>query len=217
MPSPPTPGPASKTDALQDRSPLPAPPADIGEGLDVDDLSAEAIRAQIVARERDMKYHVAALRHEVLTMGDDVTVGGRPLLDLIRSNKVLSMGVAVGVGLLAGALLGARARARRRPEPDDGLQFIRARTATLLDEAAWKVALGLSTEEALRQTLKTTPVVYAEPQPVARVGSPVGDTVDIAIKSATGFLLKAAMDRVTQTLTGHEETFAAVADATSDS
>lgn len=211
----PTLGPNSPDRRLAETSALPAPPVTVGGEDSYDDLSPEDIRARLVARERDLKFHLAALRHEAMTVGDDLNIGGRPVMDIIRARPALALAAAAAVGALLGSLLGLRARSKRRPKADDDVDFVRARLAMALEDAAQRVARGTDPEAALRASMRTVPVIYGDSQaPTAQQArSSAREAVDVAVKSAVGFAAKAAMDQVTKKLTGHEETFAAVADA----
>lgn len=213
-----TPGPATPTRAADAfTAPIPSPPVQVGDDVALDQLSPDEIRARLAARERDLKYHVQALRHEAATVIDDVNVGGRPLMDIIRGNPVLSVVTAVGTGALVGLVLGLRARAKRRPPTDDEIDFVRARLALALEDAAQRVAAGTSVEVALRRSLDTVPVMYAdasEVEPAPR--STRHQVFDVVMTSVAGFAAKSALDLLTQRLTGHEETFSAVADAVDD-
>lgn len=211
----PTPGPNSPNRPLVDTSALPVPPVTVGDDERYEDLSPEDIRARLVARERDLKFHIAALRHEAATVIDDVNVGGRPLMDIIRANALLALGTALAAGAAIGMLFGLRARSKRRPKTDDDVDFVRARLDLALDDAARRVAGGSDTEAALKASMKSVPVLYGDSQAGAarQARSSMREAVDVAVKTAVGFAAKAAMDQVTKKLTGHEETFAAVADA----
>lgn len=212
----PTPGPNSPDRRLADTSALPMPPVTVGGDDRLDDLSPEDIRARLVARERDLKFHLAALRHEAATVADDVNIGGRPLMDIIRGRALVALGTAAAAGALVGALAGLRARAKRRPHTDDEVDFVRARLALAVEDAARRVARGADTEAAIRRSMREVPVIYGDSQVGAALDqtrSSTREVVDVAVKSAVGFAAKAAVDQLTQRLTGHEETFAAVADA----
>lgn len=214
-----TPGPGSQLADAVDRSPMPIPPALDDDGVDLSMLSAEDIRARLVARERDMKFRIDALKREVLTVGEDVTVSGRPLFDIVRGDPLRTAAVVGGSGVVVGLLLGLWARRRRRVEPDHGLNAVRARIASLVDEAAEHVARGTSAEDAIRRTTRQFPV-YTPSSPSSSAGvaasqakSSIRQAVDLAVKSAVGFALKAATDQLTQKLTGKTDTVQAVAEA----
>lgn len=217
--SSPTPGPNTPTkSALPDIGPIPGPPVNIGNDVSLETLTPEEIRARLAARERDMKYHVAALKHEALTVADDVNIGGRPLMDIIRAQPLRAAAIAVGSGALLGLLIGLRSRAKRRPVQDDDIDFVRARLAFSVEDAARRVARGDETEHALRASMRTMPVIYGEASgPAEQARRSTNGVIDVVIKSALGFAAKAAADQLTQKLTGHEETFAAVADAAESS
>ena len=79
-----TPGPNSPLADAVDKSPMPMPPALDDDGTDLKMLTPEDIRARLVARERDMKFRIEALKREVMTVGEDLTFEGRPLFDVVR-------------------------------------------------------------------------------------------------------------------------------------
>lgn len=212
-PGQPTGGPATPTHDASPPLPIPGPPAAIADD-DLSALSPEDIQDRIRARERDMKFRIEAIRHEVRAMGDDVVIGGRPLLDWIRERKEAAVGLAIGGGALVGIVWGLARREARRPDPDDQIDFINARMASLLDEAAHKVARGASVDSAMQHALRSAPVVYTEPRaPEVQARSSVMQTFDVAVKSLLGFALKAATDHLTQTLTGRKDTGDALAAA----
>ena len=195
-----TPGPNSKTTALEDTlGPIPGPPVDVGEGVALDQLTPEQIRARLAARERDIKYHVAALKHEATTVLDDVNVGGRPLMDLIRQRKPIALGAGAAVGAVVGILLGLRARSKRKPAPsEDHVEFVRARLALALDRAAERVARGASVDQAHAgvdghgpRRVRRRQGAAAAPPPRLVTGRPRSTWL---VQTAIGFGVKTAMD-----------------------
>lgn len=215
----PTPGPTTPTREVEAfTGAIPGPTVTAGDDVALDQLMPEEIRARLMARERDIKFHVQALKHEALTVIDDVNVGGRPLMDIVRGNPTVALATAAGAGLLAGLLVGLRARAKRRPPTDDEIDFVRARLALALDAAARRVAEGTEMEAALKESMETVPTMYSESPvfPRERRHSVRHQLLETLLISAVGFAAKAVMDLVTQQVTGHEETFSAVADAVDD-
>ena len=204
-------GPATPVDPVKTTFPNPVPTS--GAGLDLESLTPEDIEAQIVARERDMKYQIDAIKNELVTIADDVNIGGRPFIDVFRSHPERSLAIAGAIGATVGILLGVWSRSRRRPEPDDGVEFVRARLTTLLDEAAWKVANGVPTDHALKHTFKTVPAVYSDRQPVSTPARDHDSVGGLVVKTALGFGLKTGLDLLTKRLTNEDETFEALADA----
>jgi len=207
----PTPGPNSPTKALESgpRSlPSPAEP-----DVSTVHLSAEEVKQRLIARERDIRYHLDALKHEATTAFDDVNVGGRPLMDRIRQWPELATLAAAGAGALLGALLGLRARRKRRPVPEDDVAFIRARLGVALEDAAHRVAEGADVEQALRTAMDTMPVAYGDAQAAAvQARSSFREAIDVAVKSAVAIAAKSLMDQAIRKYTGHEGAFDALAD-----
>ena len=179
--------------------------------------SSAEIRALLDARQSDAQFRIAALREE-LTNPASITVGGRPLPDVLRANALRYAGIAASAGLAIGVLMGALAHRRKRPQPEDGLDLVRARLATFMDDAAEHVRRGATSAEAVRKALRDTPVVYAPPagagsEAISQAKSSVRQAVDFAVKSAVGFAIKAGTDQLTQKLTGKKDTLTAVAEA----
>ena len=202
--------------------PLPAAPMPaeaVPARIDPDHVSTKRssaeIRALLDARQSDAQFRLQALKDE-LTNPSSITVGGRPLPDLLRANALRYAGIAAAGGLAVGVLAGIAAHRNRRPTPEDGLDLVRARLATFMDDAAEHVRRGATSAEAVRKALRDTPVVYAPPageQALSQAKSSVRQAVDLAVKSAVGFALKAATDQLTQKLTGKKDTLSAVAEA----
>lgn len=199
-------------------SALPTPVSAVPSRIDPDNettkRSAAELRALLDARQNDLQFRIQAIKDE-LTNPSSLNVGGRPLPDVLRENALRNVGIALGAGATIGLLAGALSRRRHRVDPDEGFDLVRARLSTFLDDAAEHVRRGASSADAIRKTLRDTPVVYAPPaeQAAHQAKSSIREAVDTAVKSAIGFALKAAMDQLTKKLTGREETFAAVADA----
>ena len=205
-------GPATPTETPT--PPLPSLDIRTGGRLDLESMTPDDLQAQIVARERDMKYHIQALKGELVDVVEDVNVAGRPLSDRIREKPLQALGVAGGAGALLGMTWGLIRRARRYTPPDDGLDFTRARLAFLIDEAAYRVAKGTSAEDALRESARTTPAVFMERDPQAPVPkTPTQQAFGVAFNTALGFGIKTALDMLTQKLTGQAETFEAIEEA----
>ena len=211
-----TPGPNSKTSALEPSlGPIPGRPAGLGNDVSLDTLTPDEIRARIQARERDLKYHVEALKHEATTVLDDVNVGGRPLMDIIRQRKPIALAAGAGSGALVGIVLGLRARAKKRPPQDeDHIEFVRARLAVALDEAAERVARGDTVDQAMQRSMKTVPAVFGDSKKPEPSLSSKQTLLDVALTTAIGFAVKTAMDLAVRRYTDSDETFEALADAT---
>lgn len=175
--------------------------------------SSAALKAELAVREQDVAYRLNELKAEITAPFGGLGGGARPLLSSAKANPERLLAIAGAVGATAGILLGLRARRKRRPEPNAGIDFVQARLETFLDAAAAKVARGARSEDALDDLFRTVPVVYADRQLVAESSSGETSVLKTLAKSALGFGLKMGMDALTQRLTGHEETFAALADA----
>ena len=203
------------------RGPLPSPPVRVPERIDPDHttrpLPASEIRARLDARQRDIEYHLTALKHEVTTVAD-VSVGGRPLPDVAREHALRNALIAGGVAALLGLLRGLRKRARRRAAFDSGAAFEEARLDAVLDAAARLVARGKDREAALKSVLRSVPAVVPAPpeRRPRRVQAATSGAGTVVLQAAAGFAAKTALDLLTKRLTGHEETFSAVADAADD-
>ena len=211
----PTPGPNAKTAALEPAlGAIPGPPAAAGDGVSLDTLTPEEIKARLAARERDLKYHVEALKHEAATVLDDVNVGGRPLMDIIRQRKQIALAAGAGVGALVGIVLGLRARAKRRPpQGEDHVEFVRARLALALDEAAERVARGETVDQAMRRSMKAVPAVFGDSKPPQPAHHGKQTLTDVALTTAIGFAVKTVMDLAVRRYTPSDGTFDAIADA----
>lgn len=196
---------------------LASPPVRVPERIDPDHdltrLPSREIRAQLAARERDIKFHLESLKNEVTTAAG-ITVGGRPLPEVARENALRNVLVTLGVGLALGLLRGLRKRAGRRPEPDTEVDLARLRLSIALDDAARRVARGSDPDAALRRSLRTVPVMYSDTATAYEApASTSRKVIDVVATTVAGFAVKVAMDEVTKRLTGHEEVFAAMADA----
>ena len=215
----PEPGPNSKLQSTEPGEvalgPIPSPPAPL-DGVDLSALTADEIRARLDARQRDLKYHIAARKHEAATVADDVLIDGRPFMDIVRAQPWRAVGLSAAVGGTVGALLGVWAKRRNRPdEPEDHIDFIRVRLAYALDDAARRVAAGADTDDAIRRSRQTVPVAYGDAggQGAADDARHSHGVLSVVVKTALGFAAKAAVDAAVRRYTPHEDTFAALGDA----
>lgn len=197
--------------------PVPSPPVRVPERIDPDrdvrDLPASELRARLDARTRDIQYHLQALKHEVTTVAG-VNVGGQPLPDAARENALRIALAAGGAAVLLGLLRGLRRRRKRREAFDPAAAFERARLDAVLDGAALRLAHGDADDarDALKAVLRKVPAVYPDPTGPPRPRRESSGVGTVVLQTAAGFAAKAALDLLTQKLTGHEETFAALAD-----
>lgn len=199
--------------------PLPSPPVELADGVDLASLSAEDLQDRLKARRRDIQFRVDALKHELVQVAEDVNVGGRPLMDRVRERPVAALGFALASGATLGLLWGIGKRARRRPGPDHAAEIIRFHTARMLESAATRVARGASVDDAIHEEVRRHPVVFvpADEEPVVKqAASSTRQIVDTALKTAVGIGVKTGLDQLTKRLTGHEETFEAIKDASDD-
>ena len=179
------------------------------------DYTVDQLRELVEAREQDIRDRLQSLQHELTTVAD-ITVDGKPLPDYIRARPFYHTGLALAGGLVLGLLTGFRARAKRRPEMDEREEVLRTYAAFLLDDAAYKVAGGEQADPAVRKALsKRPPLVYYEPPPPPKRSS-VGETLDVAVKTALGFGIKFGLDRLAQKYTHEDELFSAVKEAADD-
>ncbi|MEM0963081.1 MAG: hypothetical protein AAGK21_11170 [Bacteroidota bacterium] len=201
----------SKNTSIQGSMPSALPAA---SDLSAELLSADDVKARLDAREKDIKYHIEALQHETLTLFDDVNVGGRPLMDRIREQPLLATAATLGVGLLLGGLMGLRARSKRlSARPEDAIDVIRIKLAAVREDAAQRVARGTSVDDAIRQSMRSMPVAYGDATGAgAQAVSSTKQAVDVAVKSAVGFLAKAAADQLVRKYTSHAGTIDALTD-----
>ena len=198
---------------------LPSPSVPIGEEEPLSELSADELQARLLARRRDIQFRIEAIKQEVVQIGEDVNVGGRPLMDRVRERPWAVLGLAAAGGATLGLLWGLGKRARRMPDPDLASDVIRVHTAALLESAAKRVSRGASLDDALAEEARRRPVVFvpADEQPVAKqAASSTRQVVDTALKTAVGIGVKTGLDQLTQRLTGHEEVFNALEDAAED-
>lgn len=182
----------------------------------LDGLSAAELKSRLEARQRDLQFRVRALGQELGLVADDVVIADRPLIDRVRQRPLAAVGLALAAGATIGLLWGFGKRARRRPDPDFAGDLIRYHTASLVRAASRRVARGESTDDAIAAEVRRRPVVFvpADEEPVVKQAkSSTREIVDVALKSAVGIGVKTAADRLTQQLTGHEETFEALKDA----
>lgn len=172
-------------------------------------MTQEQLRWELETRKEVLTEHLHGLRSE-LTLAD-VTVGGRPILDYVREQPLLAVGVAVGGAALAGLLLTLlRRETPASPAPRD--EFWRHYMDDLIDAAAFRVQRGEDTDTALQKALRQrAPVVYVENEVDPKAPSTVlRSTFDLLFKTALGFGTKFALDRMAQALTGEEEIVEAV-------
>ncbi len=211
----PNPGPNSKTSALEPTlGAIPGRPASLGNDVSLDTLTPDEIKARLAARERDLKYHIEALKHEATSVLDDVNVGGRPLMDLIRQRKQIALAAGAAAGSLLGLVWGLRARAKRRPEPTgDHIEFVRARLDAAVEEAAGRVARGESVDEAMKRSMKAMPAVFGDSKPPRPAQNQHQTLTNVALTTAMGFAVKTALDLATKRFTDSDETFEAIAEA----
>ena len=208
------PGPTSKTSAIEPAlGPIPGPPTVLGQGASLDTLTPDEIKARLAARERDLKYHIQALKHEATTVLDDIVVDGQPLIDRIRQRPAAAFGGAAAVGALLGVLLGLRSRSKHRIEPPEAhILFVQARMDAAIDEAAHRVARGESVDAAMQRSMKTMPAVFCDSKPPKPIHGRQTLT-DVAMTTAMGFAVKTALDMLTKRFTDSDETFEALAEA----
>ena len=183
-------------------TPLENVPARIDPDHETTRRSAAEIKALLDARQNDLQFRVQAIKDE-LTNPSSITLDGQPLPDALRDHALRYAAIALATGAALGVLWGLLKRSR--PEPEHDLDLVRAKVSTFLDDAAEKVRRGASSAEAVRQTLRDTPVVYAPPpaqQASAQAKSSVRQAVDFAVKSAAGFAVKAATDQVKASFAG---------------
>ncbi|WP_412067454.1 hypothetical protein [Rubrivirga sp. IMCC43871] len=206
------PGPNTPTKSLETgpRSlPLSASPGDNASKVH---LTADEVRAQLRARERDIQYRLDALKHEAMAVIDDVNVGGRPLSDYIRQRPLEIVGGTAGAAVLLGMLWGLRKRAKRRPEADQ-FDLVRARIDVAIEEAALRVSRGADTETALMQAMPVVPAMYAKRNSkTEQASSSTREAIDVAVKTAIGFGVKAAMDVLIRRYTDADGTIDALSD-----
>ena len=208
----PKPGPNTPTQALQNPlGAIPSPPgtADLSKAQ----LTADEVRMRLQARERDIQYHLQALKHEAALVFDDVNVDGRPVMDVIRERPAWALAVSAGAGAVVGLLWGLRRRARRRPVTDEQIAFVRARLDVALDRAARHVARGDDVETALERSMEDMPVLYGDASKLRTPRTSRQVASDAAVSAAAGFLAKAVADAAVRRFTGAEGTLDALADA----
>ncbi|OZC02684.1 hypothetical protein [Rubricoccus marinus] len=213
----PSPGPAIPTS--EELLPLPSAHVELGDGVDLSSLSAEDIRARLNATQRDMKFRIQAIKHEVAHVADDVNIDGRPLSDRFRERPLAALALAIASGATLGLLWGLRRRSKRLPSRDERTDVVQYHVAALLDAAALRVARGASADEALQAEVRKRPVVFVPREDETTLAGQPGakkQAFDVAMKTAVGIGVKTGLDLLTKRFTNHEEVFEALADEASD-
>lgn len=157
--------------------------------------SAAEIREEMNRAETRIQAHTASLRRE-LTLAD-INIGAMPVLDHIRKNPLIAVGITAGV--FAAIALTRTVASRERPKIDRREEWWRMYIDDLLDDAAARVGRNGNADEALRAALRRrAPVIYVEVErEEATVGRKSALTAALASVANTvlGFGLKFAMDR----------------------
>lgn len=193
-------------------APLAVPP-DVPRRIDPDDelrdRPSALIKMELEARRDDIKHHLEGLKNE-FSSTRGVAVAGRPMPEAVAKKAVLIAGGVLATTLVLGLASGVRKKRRAASRVSD-VDLVRAHAATLIDEAAARVARGADSRDAIRKTFRAYPVLLADAQSPAEKAGP--GYVKLALNTLVGVGLKYAADRLTQKLTGHEETVEALADA----
>jgi len=168
------------------------------------------LRAEVERAENAFKHHLSGLRSE-MTLAD-VNVDGMPLFDHVRERPLFVVGVTAALAAALPVLIGLLRR--ERPAPDRPAQWWDAYVADLIDDAAYRVQRGETSDAAFRRALrKRAPVIYVEPAPPSTpsaLRSSTASAMSTVINTGLGFGLKYAMDRLAKELTGHPELFKAM-------
>ena len=164
--------------------------------------SLDDLRERLEGRERSIRNHLEGLKNEVTIA--DVNVGGRPVLDYVREDPLRAVGVAAGVGLLAGLVTGLMGR-EEPDEPGEHDLLMSAYFNDLLDDAGSHVRGGDESETALRKALRhRAPLIVLE-APEEATKKRAASMFGAVLNTALGFGVKLAMDRLAQELTGEDE------------
>lgn len=162
--------------------------------------TSEQIRLDLVAAEERLRGNANGIRRE-LTLAD-VNLAGMPVLDLVRRNPLAVIGAAAGAVALI-TLLTTVAR-RQAPVIDRKQLWWDAYLDDFLDDVAVRVGRGGNPEEELQRALRRrAPVIYIEqgpPEGVVKERGAISRALGSVLKTAGGFGLKIAMDRLTSEL-----------------
>ena len=164
-------------------------------------LTVDQIKERLEGRVRSMRLHATGLKQEFTTL-NDMNVAGRPVLDYVREQPLLAVGVAAGLGVLAGLVSGYLARPEPEEENDHDL-WMSAYLDDVVEEGGFRVQGGEDAETALKKVLrKRAPVVVLEAEsPAAKEAR---STVGLVLNTALGFGVKLALDQLAQRLTDEE-------------
>jgi hypothetical protein len=177
---------------------LPAPASPLADP-DRPRTSAQ-IRLDMAAAEERMRGNANGIRRE-LTLAD-VNLGGMPVLDIVRRNPLAVVGAAAGAMAFL-ALLTTLAR-RQTPVIDRKQQWWDAYMDDFLDDVAVRVGRGGDPEVELSRALRRrAPVIYVEqemPDRIVKERGAFSRALGSVLKTAGGFGLKLAMDRLTSEL-----------------
>jgi hypothetical protein len=98
-------------------------------------------------------------------------------------------------------------------EVDEREGLMQMMTTSIIDEAARRAAIGEDPERALKRVIRRrAPMIQYSPPAQAPQGA-VRQSFDVAFKAALGVGAKAAMDALTQRLTGKPEVIKAAMEA----
>lgn len=152
--------------------------------------SADELRAALEARGEQISRRVEAIQEEVARVPGEVG-------EAIVRNPLVSVAVSLGAGLAVGLLIGGIGR-RKAKLPAAHQALVHDYLDALADEARTLIRRGEDAGSAIRRALgKHTPIVVTMGQPDLQTPSGFMRTAfDMAVKTALGFGVKVALDKL---------------------
>ena len=177
----------------------------------VAERTADEIKEAMLRRIESLQRRGDALKSEANFQG--LTLKNQPAPEWITSNPERVALATAGVGAALALLTGLPGKLRRRREKkrrrDDQSDVLRYYMNAIVDDAARRRMDGdasMSAEGAMNDAIRASgPVIYAPPEPEAAGKGTMRQIIDLAVKTAIGFAVKAVMDEMTQKLTGEDE------------
>ena len=177
---------------------------------------AAEIKEAMQLRLQGLSRRADALKNEATLRG--LTVDDQPAPEWVTNHPekiaLAAAGIGAGLAILTGLPGKLRRRREKRRRETDQSDVLRYYLSAIVEDAAQRQAggdAGTSAEFAMHESLRASgPVIFAPPEPKAPVRGPLRQAFSLVFNTALGFAVKAALDELTQKLTGEDELFEAM-------
>ena len=152
-------------------------------------LNKSELEAQLSGKSASITSRIEALQKEV---------GALSFRRILQDKPIVAVGAAIATGLLLGLVFGGKGKSGRRGSANFHSSLVEGYIDSVADDVRRLTGKGKDVSKSVREALRDrVPLIVYSPDATGTTRGTIAEMADLALKTAAGFAVKAAIDYAT--------------------